>query len=116
MVLAIKCIASLHQLPLRGGESGLCRSQRVQLILWVEFRQHLIRFDAIANAGQPFDDAPADAEGQSRLVFGVDLSSQDDQFANIAFLDGYGPNRPRFWSLGFCLRLTSCKKHGESRQ
>jgi hypothetical protein len=42
----------------------LSRTERVQFVLRVEFRQHLIGCDAVADIARPFDDAAADAEGE----------------------------------------------------
>ena len=69
VVLAVEIVLRLDQLAARGVERRLRRTQRVQFILRIELRQHLIRLDVIADIGRPFDDPPADAEGQRRLVF-----------------------------------------------
>ena len=113
--LALERIARLHQFPLRGGKSGPRRPQGVQFILRVEFRQHLIWFDMIADAGRSFDDPPADAKGESRLVFGLNLPGQHHRFAKLAFFGGHRPNRTRLRGFGLCLPLTARKQQGKRR-
>ena len=82
MALAIEVVASLDQLSLGSRNGGPRRSQAVQLVLRVEFGQHLVRLDMIANASQSLDDSTAYAEGESRLVFGLNLPREGDRFAD----------------------------------
>jgi hypothetical protein len=84
--------------------------------LRVEFRQDLVWLDAIANVGQSFDNATADAKGERRLVFGHDLSGQYDQLADVTLLDCDRPNRARLGSLDLCIWLTAREQQGERRQ
>ena len=95
LALAIELIARLDQLPFGRGKRRLRRAQRVQFVLRIELGQHLIRLDMVADVGQPFDDAPADAEGERRLVFGLDLSGEDDRVADFALRDRDRAHRAR---------------------
>ena len=70
--LSFEVIASLGQLALRSREGRLRLSQRVQLILRLQARQHLARLNGIAEAGVVFDDAARDAGSKRSLVLGLE--------------------------------------------
>ena len=87
----------------------------IELVLWIEFRQHLIRLDLVADPALALDDPSADAEGEVDLVFGADVAGETDRFANLALLDGDSADRARLWRLGLGLLIAAGDEQRESR-
>ena len=88
--LSFEMAARVGQLSLRGGEGGFRRAQLIELVLRVEFGKHLSRLDPVADIDRSFDHPPADAKGERRLVFGLDVPGQHHGFAGLRFGSGHG--------------------------
>ena len=115
MVLAVEIVLRLDFLGLGRGERGLRRAQRVEFVLRIEFRQHLIRLDLVADLALPLDDPSADTEGEVHLVFGADVAGELNRIADLAFFDGDGADGARQRRLGLGFLIAAGHKQGERR-
>ena len=115
MVLAVEIVLRLDLLALRGVERRLRRAQRIEFVLRIEFRQHLIRLDLVADLAFPLDDPSADAEGEVHLVFRADVPGETDRVANLALFDGDSADRARLRRLGLGLLVAAGQKQRERR-
>ena len=115
MVLAIESVLRLDLLAAGGVQRRLRRAHAIELVLGIEFRQHLIRLDLVADLALALDDPSADAEGEVDLVFGADVAGETDRFANLAFFNGDGADRARLWRLGLGLLIAAGDEQRESR-
>ena len=113
--LPLEIVTRFRQLAFRGGQGGSRRSQGVRLVLRIEFRQDLVRLDVIADASRSLDDPPANAKGESRLVFCQYLPGQYHHFAMHALFGSNGSNRARPRSFGFGTPVAAREQHGERR-
>jgi hypothetical protein len=86
----------------------LCGAKPVQLILRVEPRKLLARFDGVADIDEPLDHSATNAERESSLVFRRDVPCQRHRLAGILTLDGDRPHRPRFGRLRLRLAAARC--------
>jgi len=107
LLLTLELVGVLLQAPLRGRERRPRRAQRVQFVLRVELRQHLIRRDPVAYARRPLEHPPADAEGERRFLLRQDLAGENDRLTELALLCDHDANRVRRRSLGRRLALAA---------
>ena len=114
VVLTVEIVLRLDLLGPRGGERRLRRAERVEFVLRIEFRQHLVRLDLVADPALPLDDPPADAEGEIDLVFGPDIAGEHDRIADHALFDGDGADRARLRRLGLGF-LIAASQHERER-
>ena len=85
MVLAVERVLRLDLLAVGGVQRRLRRTERVEFVLRIEFRQHLVRLDLVADLALPLDDPSANAEGEVHLVFSTDIPGELDLVADRAF-------------------------------
>ena len=93
--MAVEITLRLDLLGSRGGKRRLRRAERVQFVLRIEFRQHLVRLDLVAHPAFPLDDPPANAEGEVDLVLGPDIDgaptdSPTTPFSTVTVRTGRG--------------------------
>ena len=100
MVLTVEIVLRFHLLGPRGGERRLRRAERVEFVLRIEFRQHLVRLDLVADPALALDDPPADPEGEIDLVLSPDIAGQDHQISHHALFHRDGADRARLGWLG----------------
>ena len=105
MVLAVESVLRLDLLALGGVERRLRRAERVEFVLRIELRQHLVRLDLVADLALPLDDPSANAKGEVHLVFSADIPGELDRVADRAFFDRDGADRTgqRRFGLGFLI-------------
>ena len=113
VVLAVESVLRLDLLAARGVERRLRRAQRVEFVLRIELRQHLVRLDLVADLALPLDDPSADAEGEVHLVFGADVPGELDRVANLALFDGDGADRARQRRFGLGFLIAAGHEQGE---
>ena len=113
MVLAVERVLRLDLLALGRVERRLRRAERIQFVLRIELRQHLVRFDLVADLALPFDDPPANAEGEVHLVFGADIPGELDRVADRAFFNRDGPDRAGQRRFGLGLLIAARRQQGE---
>ena len=83
LALALILVLGLAGLALGGGEIGLRRAQRVELVLRIEPADQLAGLDCVARAHTPLDHPPGKPEGQPDLVLGLDPARQHDGDARL---------------------------------
>jgi len=108
LTLSVEVAARIGQLSSRGSERRFRRAQSIELILRVEFGEHLSGLDAVADIDRSFDHPPGDAKGKRRLVFGLDVPGQYHGFAGLSFGSGHRPNGTYFRRFDLRIRLTRC--------
>ncbi len=115
MVLAVERVLRLDLLAVGGVQRRLRRAERVEFVLRIEFRQHLVRLDLVADLAFPLDDPSADAESEVHLVFGADIPGELDLVADRAFFDRDGADRAgqRRFGLGFL--VAASREQGERK-
>ena len=113
VVLTVEIVLRLDLLGPRGGERRLRRAERIEFVLRIEFRQHLVRLDLVADPALPLDDPPADAEGEIDLVFGPDIAGEHDRIANHALFDSDSADRARLRRFGLGFLIAASREHGE---
>src|SRR5580698_4089816 len=113
VVLAIEGVLRLDLLGLRGGQRRLRRAQRVELVLRIELRQHLIWLDLVADLALPFDNPPANAEGEVHLVFSADVACELDRIADRALFHRDRADRTGQRGLGLRLLIAASHEQGE---
>ena len=116
LTLSFEVAARVGQLSLRGGECRFRRAQLIELVLWVEFGQHLSRLNPIADVDRSFNHPPGDAKGKCGLVFGLDVPGQYHGFAGLSFGSRHGPDGTYFGRFDFRVRLTRCRHNGDGEQ
>ena len=91
--MAVEIVLRLDLLALGGGQPRLRRAERVEFVLRIELRQHLVRFDLVADLALPLNDPPANAKGEVHLVFSADIPGELDRVPDRAFFDRDGAHR-----------------------
>jgi hypothetical protein len=115
MVLAVERILCLDPLALGGVESRLSRAERVEFVLWIEFRQHLVRLGLVADLALPLDDPSANAESEVHLVLGADIPGELDRVADGALFNRDSADRARQRRLGLGLLIAASHEQGECK-
>ena len=116
VVLAVESVLRLDLLGLGRGEGRLRRAERVEFVLRIELRQHLVRLDLIADLALPFDDPPANAEGEVHLVFGADVPGELDRVADRAFFNRDGADRAGLRRLGLGFLIAASREQARAQQ
>ena len=93
LLLTAKGQAGLRQHGLGRGETGLCRAQRVLLVLRVELSDDLARLENVTDIDEPLDHVSVEAEGKADLVLGANLARQRYGLALRTALDSDRPDR-----------------------
>ena len=102
LALALILVLGLARLPLGRGQVGFRRTERVLLVLRIEPADQLSGLDPVADIDAALDHAPAQAEGEPRLVLGLDPAGEHHRHACGALLDGHGADGA---DLGLCFLL-----------
>jgi len=113
VVLTVEIVLRLDLLGPRGGERRLRRAERIEFVLRIEFRQHLVGLDLVADPALALDDPPADAEGEIDLVLGADIAGEHHRIANHALFDSDGADRARLRRFGLGFLIAAGQKQSE---
>ena len=90
LALALILVLGLRRLTLGRGEVGLGGAERVDLVLGVEPADQLAGRDPVTDGDAALDHATGQAEGEPRLVLGLDPAGEDDRHAGGPLLHGHG--------------------------
>src|SRR5262249_28603746 len=97
--LALELALGFRELCLGRRHARLCGTQRIELVLRIEPRHDLVRFEPVADIGRALDHAPADAKGQTRFVLSL-----------------YSPSSGRSCRNWRCFRCLSLRLPGRERR
>ena len=111
LALALVLVLGLGRLTLGRGEVGLGGAERVDLVLRVEAADQLAGRDPVADGDAALDHAAGQAEGEPRLVLGLDPAGEHDRHAGGPLLHGHGAHGA---DLGRPLLL--CRLAGREQQ
>src|SRR5262245_2324751 len=109
--LALELALGFRELCLGRRHARLCGTQRIELVLRIEPRHDLVRFEPIADIGRALDHAPADAKSQTRFVLSFYSPGKCDRFPALALNDGHRADRTHFRRGGFGLRSAGRQHH-----
>src|SRR5262249_38759200 len=103
--LTIELALGFRKLGLSRRHARLCCTHRIEFVLWIELRHHLVRFEPIADIGRALDHAPADAKSQTRFVLSLYSPGKCNRFPALALNDGHRADRTHFRRCGFGVGL-----------